>query len=185
MFGSSDVLHSQIHVAFITRFLVTHAQIQQKIQLHAQTSVAVIKCAENKKSEEHSYQKCWNWPYRQWNLIQSNFAQISAHPKPCLASQGHTSMGAPWTLTGATRGWIEGWSVAFPSTSQFLHQCQEVLEVLQKWLCFGPELRWPLSWMLTANRGQCWDAKTKDSIGLKSYSHRNEIMGKEKSYSCF
>lgn len=103
MFVSSDVLHSQIHVALITRFLGTHAQIQQKIQLHAQTSVVVIKRAQNKKSEKKSVSKLQKLTshavkFDSW----SKSAQIYAHPESCSASQECKSVGAPWALTAAT-----------------------------------------------------------------------------------
>lgn len=111
MFGSSNVLHSKIHVASITRFLGTHAQIQQKIQQHAQTSAIVIKYVQNKKSKKYisKPQKLTSQPTKSDSCSRS--AQLCAHPESCSA-QGWISgcsLDPDW-------GWAwMGWrSVTFP-----------------------------------------------------------------------
>lgn len=166
MFGSSDVLHSQIHVALITRFLGTHAQIQQKIQLHAQTSVVVIKRAQNKKSEKKAYQNCKNWPPMQWNLTHGqNQHKSMSIPSPAQPPRGVNQ----WVLPGP---WLGLHFLEPYSSSTGAESSQSAGSTSQLAIAWA-RANVATFWRLAANMGQCWDAEGKAPNRPKCYGHRN------------
>lgn len=163
--------------------------IQPKIQLHAQTSVVVIKCAQNKKSGKRK--KASKLQKQIWQAVKFDWCskppQISAHPESCSHSQGVNQWVLPvpeWGCLRLNRTVVYGTSSTLTLPPPRL-RAAGALEALHRWSELGLGLMWPLPRKLLAwGRGEMQSeaADRPRHYGLRNAPREGRNDGK--SCSC-